>query len=387
MIRLVSVILMLTHALMAGAAQQQVDDPPLANEKHSVPLEDMILDDFENFSQRVLPLSQASHEDLQSAYNRLRPFCHGEISNCFEPAYESVSAADQWLSADSLVLGYIDGNGQSYAFPFQVLAFHNTLNDVLADQPIVVAYCLTCNSASIYSRLLEGQTISFGNTDAYYQNTGMFYDVQTESLWLATDGRSIFGEFTDKRLDPLPSVISTWERWKREHQTSLVLARQSDYVDYTRSAVGNYELRLSTGQFMFPVSDEVRNDARLKPAEPVLVVETASQSVAYPLTLLGDAATRDTINGTTIVILSLTAGPAAGAYNAQLADGTIVDLTFDAATGNWRENATGSMIDFSGAVVSGPLEGGQLVPLSSHYMFWYAANATIPGVQVYNPSP
>ena len=384
MIRLVSVILMFAHTLMAGVAQQQVDEtPPLADVRHSVPLEDIILDDFENFSQRLLPLSQATREDVQQSYNRLRPFCQGEISTCFTPAYESASEADQWLSDDSLMLGYLDGNGQSYAFPYQILAFHNILNDTLSDQPVVVTYCLPCNSASVYSRRLNGQIMSFGNADAYYQNTVMFYDVLSESLWLSANGRAIFGELTDQQLELLPSLISTWGRWKREHQDTLVLARQTDYVDYTQPLLENYESRLSTGNFAFPVSDEVRNDSRLKLADQVLVVEIGAESMAYPLALLGNAATSDVINGTHILILTLEEGPVAASYLAQL-DDMLLDLVFDPETENWRETATGSIVDFSGRFISGPLQGKQLIPLSSRSMLWYAASATIPGVQVYD---
>jgi Protein of unknown function (DUF3179) len=387
MIRIVSVILVGFFSFMPIVAQQQGDNPTgVADVKHSVPLNDIILDDFSNFSNRLLPYTQASREDLLKAYNRLRPFCHEDTSDCLAPSYETATEGGQWLSADSLVIGYIDEQEHPYAFPFEILTFHGIVNDILAEQPLLIAYCPPCNSAVIYSRNLNGRTLGFGNIDAYYQNTILLHDTQTESLWLLAAGRSILGPLTDEQLQPLPSVVTTWGRWQQDHPETLVLARYNNYVDYTQNLFEGYETRLNTGWSTFPMSDQVRDDHRLKLAEPVLVVDIGTEAVAYPLALLGSAATTDVVGGERIVVLSLEDGPSGAAYRAQLEDETSLDLAFDPQTKNWREMTTGSIVDLSGSIISGPLEGQHLIPLSSRYMFWFAATATIPNVQVYQPT-
>lgn len=387
--RIIFVVMMMLFGFGIALTNHAQDtaQPTPADEQHSVPLEDIIIDDFSNFSDRFLPYSKATQEHILLAQNRSRPFCQELAASCFPPIYEAVAEANQWLKPDSLVLGYLTSQGQAYAYPFDILKFHGIVSDVIEEQPILITYCVYCNSAAIFSRALDGTILNFGNMSAYYQDIGTMYDLQTESLWLVIDGRAILGSYTDSKLEQLTATISTWALWEQTYPDTQVLARRENYVNYDQNIFTGYQTRINLGRFVFPVTAQLLADNRLQYGEQVLVVnlDQPDDAVAYPLAALGDGVKVDNLAGIDVAIFSLNSeGHMLGAaYQTHLEDGTPTDLSFDSETKLWYDGLTGSVIDFSGQFISGPLASQRLIPLTSSYTYWFAAIAINPEVTVY----
>jgi len=377
------IIMLLFFILSPVAAQDEGDIQITDGLKHSVPLEDIIFDDFD-IPSRFRPLTEATEADIERLRDRIRPLCHGEIDACLDVEYESVDAADAWLSDDDMVMGYVDADGQAYAYPFKILNFHEIVNDTLAGQPVLISYCPLCNSAVVYLRVLDGETLVFGNTSALYNSDLVKYDQQTDSFWFQVEGRAIVGERTGQQLEALPSAVVPWSFWKETNPDTLVLARPNTGINYSRDVFAGYGARVNDGQFFFPVDEEATADTRLLPAENVLVVESGDEARAYPLESLGNAATTDTIGGQDVVVLSLSDGPTGAAFDPNLDDETTVELEYN-GDGLWHDAATGSDFDLNGRAVAGPLDGEQLRPLPVRYTFWFAAVASIPEIEVYTP--
>lgn len=350
--------------------------------RHSVPLADIIFDDFDSPT-RVRPMTDATPTDIERLRDRIRPICAGEIAACVSLVYEDVSAADRWLGDISTVLGYVDEDGQAYVYPFNILNFHEIVNDTLADEPVLISYCPLCNSAIVYSRVVDEQELVFGNTSALYNSDMVMYDTATASFWFQVEGRAIVGELTDTELRLLPSTTTNWADWKAQHPDSLVLARPDTGINYGRNPFVSYESRINDGDFFFPVDDDITADTRLEAGETVLLIEIAEEARAYPLAQLGNAVTRDTIAEHNIIILSLADTPSGAAYQPITDDGTMVDIVYEDES--WRDVNSGSQFNLSGEAISGTLKGEQLVPIAARYTFWFAAVATAPHVQVYTP--
>ena len=351
--------------------------------KHRVPLEAVIIHDFSNFSDPFLPLSRAARADILKARNRLRPFCMEPAESCFPPAYENADAANQWLAADNTIIGYVAEDGQPYAFPFRLLSFHGLVNDVLAGQPILVVYCGYCKSAAVYSRELNGEILEFGNTSTFYQSLLTVFDRQTESLWLMVNGEAIVGERTGEQLDQQTAIISTWERWVSLYPETEVLARREGYVDYSQDLFSDYRTRLNLNRFPFPVSEELLEDDRLRFGEQVVVVGDEAMSVAYPLSAVAEGVINGALSDDNIVVLSADEEKTIAVYYSELEDGSTLDLEFDPETGNWRDTNTQSLVNISGQVISGPLQGQTLVPYPLNTMYWFAAAVIQPDIRIH----
>ena len=272
---------------------------------------------------------------------------------------------------------------RAYAYPFKILNYHEIVNETLADEPLLITYCPLCNSAVVYSRIIDDNEYIFGNTSALYQSDMVMYDIQTGSYWFQVEGRAILGELTDTLLTPVASSITTFREWREEFPDTLVLARPSQRVNYSEDVFASYESVLNSGRFAFPITDEVANDNRLTAGMPVIIVEVGEEATAYPLRTLGDTATHDEIASESIVVLTRQAGPSANAFFTTLPDGTSVNLIYDEENENWRDMNTDSHFSFTGQGLSGELEGQQLEQIPSRYSFWFAAVAINPEISVY----
>lgn len=378
-------LFLLLTAVIAPPALAQDDGDIMVTDgvQHSVPLNEII---FDTFGMGGLPYDEATPAEIESLRDRIRPFCHDGLAACLPISYESVEAANEWLSGGSLVLGYTAPDGQSYAYPFKILNYHEIVNETFAGQAVLVSYCPLCNSAIVYDRTLDGEPLLFGNTSALYESDMVMYDVETDSYWFQVGGRAILGELTNRQLEPLPSVVAPWRDWQTAHPDTLVLARPNTGVDYTQDPFSGYASFLnSQGRFAFPVSEEVAGDDRLPPATNVLLIELGGDAVAYPVDQLADRTISDTVGGTDIVVLRQGDFPAtvAAAYLPQTEDGTPVDLSYDADAGVWVDAATEATFDVNGRGLTGELAGAQLERIPTRFTFWFAAVASTPGVTVF----
>ena len=104
------------------------------------------------------------------------------------------------MEDDDLVLGYESGD-EAFAYPINILNFHEMVNDVIGGDPVLIIYCPLCVSGVVFSRAVDGQTLTFGNTSALYQSDLVMYDHQTGTYWFQVAGEAVVGTMTGSRLD------------------------------------------------------------------------------------------------------------------------------------------------------------------------------------------
>jgi len=349
--------------------------------KHSVPLEDIIFDDFD-ITSRFRPLTEASPQDIERLRDRIRPLCTQPFDGCLTASYESVADADTWLGEADMLLTYTTQSGEQYAYPFDILNFHEIVNDTLDGQPVLISYCPLCNSAVVYSRELNGIVYEFGNTSALYQSDMVMYDRQTDSYWFQVLGEAIVGELTGERLNVLPASVVRWDEWKQIAPDSLILARPNTGIDYGRPIFAGYANRVNRGDTMFPVDEDALKDGRLEPATNVIILESDDIARAYTLSALSDNVLHDEIGEQSIILLSAPNSPAIYAYSAELPNGDVVELTYD--DGIWIDANSDFMFDILGNVIEGDDMEQDLQPLPMRFTYWFAAVASLPHIEVFN---
>lgn len=151
----------------------------------------------------------------------------------------------------------------------------------------------------MYDRKIDGRELKFGVSGKLYQSNVLLYDKQSESLWSQLKEEAISGEMTGKRLTALPSVLTTWSRWRRDHPATLVLSPDTGYArPYDRDPYAGYA---ESGDLMFPPS---RVDRRLPAKARVLGIEMQGDAVALPFERLAAAKTpfEIRIGGTEVTI-------------------------------------------------------------------------------------
>lgn len=353
--------------------------PDLDRTKHSVPLEDILFDTFGTTSARFVPLSEISDElqtDLRDA-----------IIPVDLPVYGAADALP-WLEDDDLVLGYESG-GETFAYPINILNFHEIVNDNIGGVPVLITYCPLCFSGVVFSREVDGQTLTFGNTSALYQSDLVMYDHQTNSYWFQVAGEAVVGTLTGSRLDPLPSATMPWANWKALYPDTLLITGVEGGLEtlFTGASYGNgfgsgYQDRINNEQFAFPV-DKDKLDGRLSAGGIVLTVEIGDAITAFSLGDIDGGAINGEVGGEPVVVFTATGGLTVTAFSRNV-DGLTLSFEY-AGDGRFTDQETGTSWDFAGRGGDGPLTGNRLERLRTRRSFWFAVAIAFPGIEIHTP--
>lgn len=74
-----------------------------------------------------------------------------------------------------------------------------------------------------------------------YKANVLMYDRQTESLWSQVRREAVTGPMTDAKLKVLPSTLTTWQKWLKQHPQTEVLSMDTGYSrDYSRDPYADY---------------------------------------------------------------------------------------------------------------------------------------------------
>ena len=96
------------------------------------------------------------------------------IPSIDKPIFEKAAEAT-WLKAEDNVLGLVV-NGIARAYPIRIMNWHEVVNDVIGDQPIVITFCPLCGSGIAFDAKIDGQAHSFGVSGLLYNSDVLLYD-------------------------------------------------------------------------------------------------------------------------------------------------------------------------------------------------------------------
>jgi hypothetical protein len=79
--------------------------------------------------------------------------------------------------------------------------------------------------AAVYSRRIDGQSITLVPSGWTYKSTFVLYDKETGSLWYPFDDglMSIQGFYFKRRLSMISSEDTRWKDWVEKHPNSKIL--------------------------------------------------------------------------------------------------------------------------------------------------------------------
>jgi hypothetical protein len=271
----------------------------------------------------------------------------------------------------------ISYKGDVRAYPLQILAWHEIVNDVVAGTPIAITYCPLCFSAAAYVRVVNGTPIQFGTSGKLYNNNLVMYDRLTKSLWSQIWGEAIQGKLQGTRLTRVPVDVLTWEDWEKLYPNTLVLSPQTGFNrPYSKDPYADY---YNTDQILFPLSHQ---DTRLPPKTLIYGLVAGDESRAYPVDNIARPVTMDSFSGKTFLVWKV-------GFDVRFFDSSVdgVVLHFKAGNGTAIDLETLSTWNIDGVAISGPLAGTRLMRYTPEPAFWFAWASFYHDTQIYTPRP
>ena len=90
------------------------------------------------------------------------------------------------IDSNKLVIG-IEINGQSRAYPIQLIGYHHQVRDTVGNTPVMITYCTVCRTGRVYSPFVNGKPETFRLVGMDHFNA-MFEDETTKSWWQQATG-------------------------------------------------------------------------------------------------------------------------------------------------------------------------------------------------------
>lgn len=219
------------------------------------------------------------------------------IPSIDRPKFVSIREANSFLKDSEPGIALEIGNASRF-YPFQILVWHEIVNDTINKQRVLVTYCPLCLSGIVFDPEVKGERVEFGTSGKLWNSNLVMYDRKTESLWSQILGQAIVGEMTDTQLEVLPSDQIRYGEWKKVHPNGEVLSRDTGAARfYGQDPYGDYYITPGT---YFPLS---KRDNRLGEKEFILGIVVDGKAKAYfPPTVKAKGQIEDQFQGRTIIV-------------------------------------------------------------------------------------
>jgi hypothetical protein len=311
-----------------------------------------------------------------------------------DPQFISVSEADAWLEDLEPVTVFQEGD-DIRIYPFQILIWHEIVNDVVGGRPVAVTFCPLCNTAIVFDATVNGQQLDFGTTGRLRFSNLLMYDRQTETWWQQASGDAVIGELLGTQLTFLPASYISWTEARDTYPDAQVLSRETgNQRDYGRNPYAGYD-NVNSSPFLY---DGPATPGQLPAMARITTVELNDEAVAYPNLVLQEAGVaNDSVGGVDVVVF-WQPGLASALGNSSIAQGEDVGasgvfertlnsqtLTFVTDGQTITDEQTGSVWNILGVATDGELAGQQLTPIVKVDHFWFSWAAFRPDTRIYQP--
>ncbi len=100
----------------------------------------------------------------------------------------------------------------------------------------------------MYARTVRGTALTFGVSGMLWNRGLVMYDRETNSLWSHILGKAMEGQLKGSELEQVPSVMTDWQTWRRDHPNTTVLWINRTSTEYRR------EFYQRPGQFVLGIA-------------------------------------------------------------------------------------------------------------------------------------
>lgn len=204
------------------------------------------------------------------------------IPSIDRPKFIALAEAKSEFKPEGLGL-VVSLNGEDRFYPYQILVWHELVNDQIGQTPVLVSFCPLCGSGLVFERKINGEAVEFGVSGKLHNSDLLMYDRKTDSLWQQILGEAVVGELTGAQLKQLDAGVIPFKIFAQKFPQGKVLSKDTGFSrDYDTGPYGNYD---ESNTIIFPVKNQ---DKRLLPKTRVLGIALNGKFKAYPVDVLRD---------------------------------------------------------------------------------------------------
>jgi cytochrome c biogenesis protein CcdA len=185
--------------------------------------------------------------------------------------------------SDAVQAIVMEDGQQVKVYPYNILNWHEIVNDTVNDIPVAITFCPLCGSAIVYDRRVGGETLTFGVSGFLLESNMIMFDREYESLWQQSTGKVLAGKNLDQELNLAPFQRLTMGEVRTLYPNALVLSEDTGYTrDYGRNPYSGYE---DSQDYVFTPSKE---NLRFPSKTIFVVFRLEDNTVGFPYGALTD---------------------------------------------------------------------------------------------------
>lgn len=196
------------------------------------------------------------HTDFSQADSKLEQAVSGGpgkdgIPAIDAPTFIPLAEFDRPDTVQAIVLV---GENETRVYPYNILTWHEIINDEIDGTPVAITFCPLCGSAIVFERTFpNGQTSTFGVSGSLLESNMIMYDRATESLWQQSTGKTLAGTLHPDELTLYPFQLLTLGEVRDTYPEAQVVSEDTGYGrNYARNPYSGYE---TDDEFIFAPSD------------------------------------------------------------------------------------------------------------------------------------
>ncbi|MCH7697198.1 MAG: DUF3179 domain-containing protein, partial [Proteobacteria bacterium] len=292
-----------------------------------------------------------------------------------DPKILSIEEADKLIKQDEVVIGLVNG-GDVRAYSRDTVARPHFYADTVGGTPVIVSYCILCNSSMAFKTELKGKPMDLSCVTAYNNNI-IYRDANSGNFIQQLDSKIIHGPDKGEELEFLPTIMATWGEWKQLHpDTKLYYAPAKTFRDKMVAVMLGMMIPIHKLAARSKPWHRVQGklDTRLPAMSFVYGVELNGDLCAYSTSFLKENPVyNDTVGGEPIVVFYDKARDIGAIYSRNIDDSV---LEFEQAPADGviaMDKQSGSSWDLTGKATGGNYAGQSLEGVP-HYnkIFWFS---------------
>lgn len=269
------------------------------------------------------------------------------------PEFVSIANADSYLADDVYGID-INVNGEHRYYSYQMLNWHEVVNDTFGDKKMVITHCELCMSSAVYETSDE-----FEHSGLVYNNNQLIKDKKTGSLWSQITGLAISGKRIGDTLTTYPFQVITWTEFKNSYPNGLALSNNTGFQrDYTSHPYSGYD---TSKTVYFPINF---TDIQISPKAPVQGYQIGNGYLMVSKTMMALTWAWNAVIDNQSVSVLYDINKEQNHVYLTAVDSQTLTFKFDIANNIFIDDQTKSAWNVDGFALSGSLAGTQLTELT-----------------------
>ncbi len=205
------------------------------------------------------------------------------------PGFVSIKGSKIKDDTMGIVVTY---KGETKYYPYNILVWHEIVNDSIGDFHYVVSFCPLCGTGMVFNREIGDEIFEFGVSGTLLNSNLVMYDKNSYSLWPQSQGKCAVGKNMGKELKLEDMQLVSFSELKVQFPDSKVLSTDTGYKrNYSVYPYGKYNF---IDRIFFPVH-EINNNFPVK--ELFYVFKADGKPVAVRISKFDDNTFTKKING------------------------------------------------------------------------------------------